>query len=472
MFLYGLLDKEIAYKNILSMIFINRYMENIHLYDHFADNQIRRFLIQIVRGFSGFQYQTGARGNTPAQLRVVPCMMARRNRQAEAIRRNLSENTINTVPLITIDHTGLAFDPTRLQNTNHVSKVKVSERKFDPQTGEYTSERGNSATVERIMGRPFIMSIQVSIWTSNQDQKHQLMEQILPIIYPSFDIQNSDNPVDWTALTTARPTDLTWSTLTVPIGSDNSIDAANISLEIPIWLSPPAKIKRTAIIEKIITNINNADLENGVDPSLGDTITSVIVTPENHHINVKNNKITLLGANTNSTDANGEVFKWDDLFDKYQRPLVPAQTLLSIKNSEFTENEIFGRLQKTEDENILEWQIDIDSLPSNTLSAVDGVIDPMKTFPTEGLPEAQEGQRYLLFNDLAGGSLAWGNGMSARKNMIVEYKEGEWKIVFDATSQSEQYVLNRETTKQLRWDGVQWTLSLEGIYAPKYWRIN
>src|SRR5690348_16221283 len=119
-------------------------------YDYFYDGQIKRYLLQVVRAFSGFQYMTGRRGNVEPELKLVPCTMAKRNRQVAAIQKNLSENVVNAVPMITIDQTAFRFDPERLQNPNHVGTVQVFERKIDPLTGQLTNERGRSITVQRL----------------------------------------------------------------------------------------------------------------------------------------------------------------------------------------------------------------------------------------------------------------------------------------------------------------------------------
>lgn len=156
----------------------------INRYDYFYDAQIKRYLMQVVRAFSGFQYRTGARGAIGPSLNLVPCLPAKRNRQAAVIQRNNSENTILSVPMITVDLVNFQPDRDRMQNPNHIDSVQVTERAKDAVTGEYTSERGNRLTVDRLMPRPYNMTVQVDIWTSTMDQKHQLLEQIDTVIYP------------------------------------------------------------------------------------------------------------------------------------------------------------------------------------------------------------------------------------------------------------------------------------------------
>ena len=159
---------------------------------YFYDSQQVRFLEQVVRAFSGFQYMTGASAGNPPTLVTVPCRMATTNSLVANIINNYSSNTLQTIPIISIWQTGLTFDQDRLQNRNFVDTRQVVERSIDPTTGSYTSERGQGYTVQRIMPIPFTMAIQVDILTSNTDQKYQLEEQILTIMCPNFDIQNSE----------------------------------------------------------------------------------------------------------------------------------------------------------------------------------------------------------------------------------------------------------------------------------------
>lgn len=440
----------------------------MEIYDHFYDKQIKRFLLQLVRGFSGFQYMTGRRGTTPPQLKVVPCVLAKRNRQAAAIQHNASENTLNAVPIITVDHQQLRPAPERLQNPGHVGFVTAHERKRDPVTGELTDERGNSIKVERLMPRPFNMDVQIDIWTSNMDQKHQLMEQILTVIFPTFDIQNSDNPIDWSALTTVQVKDVSWTSASFPIGSDNEIEVATITLEIPIWLNPPAKILRSKVIEKVITNINEADFAEDGSLIQGDTVSTVTVTPGNHHIKVSGDSVQLLGSAANEVDADGNVFTWDNLEDEYGREFIPTVTQIRVKHAPEDEHEIIGLYQGTTG-NTLSWQLVLGSLPSNTMTAVNAVIDPRRSFPDGDLPSAADGQRYLIIADLPPNTDMWG-AVGANSGAIIQRINGEWTVVFSG-SEDIQYVVNLSTGKQLRWDGVQWSTALDGIYSPSTWRI-
>lgn len=445
-------------------------------YEYFYDSQIKRYLMQVVRAFSGFQYMSGQRGSVPPSLNIVPCLPAKRNRQAAMIQRNASENTILSVPQITVDMTNFEPDRERMQNINHVDRFQVTERYRDPLTGEYQEGRGNSATIERLMPRPYMMTVQVDIWTSTMDQKHQLLEQIDTMIFPSFDIQNSDNPLDWSALTTVTFESQQWTSLSVPIGTENEIDIATITLKIPIWLTPPALIHRQNVIEQIVTNITEADRDsNGVIIPTNE-LSTVITTPNNHSILVNRGLITLLGDNSSEVDPNGQPYSWLELFDRYGAALRSTETKLLLRSHlDDPSRDIIGTVQPTAEPNVLLWQPDLISLPANTLVSVNAIVNPLMNFPNDGsLPIAVEGQRYLLKGDMAAPSLAWGN-TTARDGSIIQYQNGVWVVVFDSSvTHGTEYVLNQMSGNQLKWDveSSQWVMALDGLYQAGAWRLG
>lgn len=448
-------------------------------YDYFYDAQIKRYLMQVVRAFSGFQYRSGARGQTGAALNLVPCLPAKRSRQAAAIQRNNSENTILSVPMITVDLINFQPDRERMQNPNHIDSVQVTERAKDLVTGEYTSERGNRLTVDRLMPRPYTMTVQVDIWTSTMDQKHQLLEQIDTVIYPGFDIQNSDNALDWSALTTATVEDQVWSSISIPIGAggENEIDVATITLKIPMWLTPPAMVHRQNLINQINTNLTEAERdEDGVIIPSGNLLTNV-TTPGNHWISVERGFITLLGDGAIKRDQQGREFRWDELLADYGAVLKPSETKIILRStlSDDSSQDIVGTIQPTDDPNIVFWQPDLITLPSSTLPSVNAIIDPLYSVPgDDNLPAPASGQRYLLTGDLAGPSLAWGE-ITARQGSIIQFNGTSWSVAFDAASpHGEEYVTNQMTGRQLKWDSASqsWVMAIDGVYSVGYWRLG
>ena len=438
-------------------------------YEYFYDSQQKRFLEQIVRGFSGFQYETGAL-NGQTQTLIVPCHMALTNRQVALIRANGSENALNVAPQITVWQSALRPRREDVQNPSHVDYVQVTERNIVG--GKYGNSKGNSYSVERLMAMPLTMEITVDLWTTNLDQKHQLVEQMLSATGYQFQIQNSDNALDWTADALCFVEDIEWGSRTVPIGTSNDIDIFSLKLKLPFYLSAPAKIKRQHRIEEVVVNIGELEKDPYDGSStIGNNYGRTIITPGDMWISVDGSNITLLGEKASDTLPDGSIPSWVNLF-KFYGTFNPTVSQIRLSLTDDIEGPfVAGTLQYGSESNTMIWTIDADTLPSNTLLPVDAVINPLVTFPGHGLPAVVDGQRYLIQHDI-GPSAAWGN-ITASENDIIQYNTiGGWTVIFDScNSLITQYVLNLHTGRQLMWNGKEWIMSIDNYYSPGYWRI-
>ena len=209
---------------------------------HFYEGQIRKFLTQFIRILSNFSVETGKGSDGEIKLRAIPVMYGDMTRQVANIIRNNSENALQYAPRMSAYVTSLDYDRERMQNPYHIEKQHLKEREFDETTGEYTDKLGAGYTVEKVMPSPFRLNVACDIFTSNTDQKLQILEQILYLFNPDFEIQKSDNYIDWTSLSYVELTDITFSSRTIPVGADTEIEVASIKFSMPIWLPPPVKI--------------------------------------------------------------------------------------------------------------------------------------------------------------------------------------------------------------------------------------
>lgn len=219
----------------------------------FYDGQIRRYVTQIVRLLSNFvvRYSDGT-------LVRVPVMYGDPDRQVAHIINQNSENSIPSVPRIAVYITEYELNRQRIQEPTFVSKIQIRERAIESDSGGndfYTSEQGKNFTVERLMPTPFDLTVKVDLWTSNTEQKLQILEQILVLFNPSLEIQTTDNYIDWTSLSVVELEDVNFSSRAVPIGTNSSIDIASVTLKTPTWLTPPIKIKKLGVVTSIINNI-------------------------------------------------------------------------------------------------------------------------------------------------------------------------------------------------------------------------
>ena len=257
---------------------------------HFYDGQIRRFVTQFVRVMSNFSYKDSA-----GTLRKIPTSYGNLTRQVAHILRDNSENKVVSAPRVSCYITGLEYARDRVQNPTHVSKVHLRERDYNPATGEYLDTQGPGYTVERVMPVPFSLQMKCDIWSTNTDQKLQIMEQMLVLFNPSLEIQSTANYVDWTSLSLIELQNVNFSTRSIPQGADTEIDIGELTFTMPIWITPPARVKQLGVIEKIVMSVfdETGSISDGIIDA-ADPMATVNITPGNFGVLILNNTAKLL----------------------------------------------------------------------------------------------------------------------------------------------------------------------------------
>lgn len=548
--------------------------------EFFYDSQIRRFLIQFARIFSNWQVTYGKDSQGNNIYMRVPIQYGDSSRQAATIIANNSASNLPHAPMITYYISGLEYDQKRTQDPYFIEKLNVRQRYFNQETGEYENTQGDAFTVERMMPVPYTLRITVDMWTTNYNQKLELIEQLGVLFNPSMEIQSTDNFIDWTSLSVVYQDGLSFTSRSIPVGTGNPIDILSWKFYMPIWISSAIKVKKLSIIYKVIASIfkGNAisdmqddDLllgtrqkitaygykvllvgntlqvlpQDAVFQPANDNITPVAsvevlaeavgntfftksptsgiismqaqatyidtnpvvlaVTSEvvpnpgsvggdNSVLDITNSSPTVitttvehglqngdaimmtgilgmespLGVGLNGTNysvkvlstTNFELYKDSNLFDPldtsdwsayisggtinvgvavvqlnndatynpitfekdsvidFMQPISPNTSvywpavlnaygnirpgisMIALDNP-YLDHEILGTIVWNPlDERLLHYSIDPDTLPQNTMDAVNSVIDPQVKFPGDGLPPPIDGQRYLLINDI------------------------------------------------------------------------
>lgn len=456
----------------------------------FYDEQIRRFLLQFARIFSNFQVEYGRdEEGTNHTLVRVPVKYGDWSRQAQTVVNNNSASTMPSTPMMTFYITALDYDRPRIQEPNFISTIAVRQRTYDSDTDSYETTQGNAFTIDRLMPVPYKLTLNLDIWTSNTNQKMQLLEQILVLFNPALEIQSTDNYIDWTSLTTCDLESVKWSSRTVPIGTDNPIDIATLTFTLPIWISSPAKVKKLGVVERIVANIFDAkgDAANAIldnDLLLG---TRQVFTPYGYQVLLIGNKLQALrqqqvvnepNTSLNPPDSPPSNLLWHSVVGVYG-VLRPGISLIKLEQDDGTE--VVGTVAyDPTDDRFLLFTVDEDTVPANTLAPVDAVIDPLASGPGSGLATATLGQRYLLTEATGsweGDAPAWeginGQPLVAQANDIIEYDGTQWQISFDSTSSPDniQYVTNITTGLQYEWTGLSWIKSYQGLYPGGTWSL-
>ena len=456
-------------------------------------------MLQFARIFSNFDVEYGANeagqgpGSTVDTLVRVPVRYGDASRQAQTILQNNSANDMPSTPMMSFYITDLKYDRSRIQEPYFVNNIAVRQRTYDVATDSYETTQGNAFTIERAMPVPFELTINLDIWTSNTNQKMQLLEQILTLFNPSLEIQSTDNYIDWTSLTVLYLKDSRWSNKTIPVNADTSIDISTLTFTLPMWITPPAKVKKLGVVERIIASVYDAqgDLTNALTNSdllLG---TRQRFTPYGYQVLLVDNKLQALRQqqvidepNTSLTppDSPPSNLLWNGVINMYGT-LRPGISYITLEQPDGTE--VMGTVAfDPTDDRFLLFTVNTGTVPPNTLAPIASVIDPLISGPGSGLPAAAAGQRYLFTQDT--GSYdnpdqdnpgLWlglgGQPLVAHANDIVEYDGTRWQISFDSTSSPDnmQYVTNITTELQYRWTGSAWVKSYQGLYAGGSWSL-
>jgi hypothetical protein len=464
----------------------------------FYDGQIERFVVQFIRIMSGYEVEFGQDRTGSKTLQRVPVYYADGSKQVAAILANNSENAMQTVPAMAVYISGLTYDRDRVQNPTYVNNMSIRQRKYDADTDTYEQTQGNAFTIERIMPVPYTLELKLDIWTSNTKQKLQLVEQILPLFNPGLEIQSTDNYIDWTSLSVIYLDSPNWSSRAIPVGTENPIDVATLTFKLPIWISPPAKVKKLGVIQKIIASIHDAqgDLNSAAYTEANLMGTRMYYTPMDYGVLLLRSggnsyTLTLLKVSeiedprepTLSTPTKiGTRDNWHNLVNVYGE-LVDGISQIRLLADD-GESEIVGTVTyHPTDDSLLIFNADIDTYPANTLDAIDAIIDPRKNTAVALADGAVNGTRYLILNSIgssANGALdgpsAWRGtdnaDLIAGANDIIEYNGTHWTVVFDSANETVlQYVSNLNTGTQYKWNLNQWVKSFEGEYKNGLWTL-
>jgi hypothetical protein len=465
---------------------------------HFYDGQVRRYLTQMMRILANFPVQDGK-----GVQKEVPVTYGDLTRQVANIIRENSENKLPSAPRIAVYLTGLELDKDRLTDSTYTRKTNIRERAYDNEAGEYLNTQGKNYTVERLIPTPYMMRVNADIWTSNTDQKLQLLEQILVLFNPSLEMQTTDNFIDWTSITVVNLENVQWSNRSVPVGVDSEIDIATLTFSVPIYISPPTKVRKMGVITNIITSMFDESLgtiEDGVSTPIlnayDDTPRSGATQNEFGRKAQSETAAEMANTNYNTYGAfvdgdaaqlysNGIVGNknWREIFEA-----LPGTYAADVSRIFFTSTDNASTATGTftlspfdETKILINW--DTDSFPSDTVIAgrtsIDYIINPTNFNPS-GIKT--NGVRLLLLEDIGSEDatefpVAWQNadttGLVASANDIVEWNGSKWNIVFDASATTEiTYTTNLNTSVQYRFNNGEWLLSIDGDYPVGTWRVE
>lgn len=372
--------------------------------EFFYDKQVRRFLIQFAKILSNWYVEDGYDPNGNPILKRVPIMYGDQSRNVANIVNNNSPSNMPTVPQITYYISGLTYEQNRTQDPYFVDNLSVRQRTYNQTTQEYETTQGQAFTIKRLMPVPYRLSVTVDFWTSNYNQKMQLFEQLGVLFNPSLEIQSTDNFIDWTSLSVVYQESLNYTSRTIPVGTSNPIDIMTWKFYMPIWISSPIKVQKLGVIYKVINSIYKGTALSDMQDDELLLGTRQKVSPYGYQVLLLGNTLQILPAKQPSypsneslelpTSPNTNVY-WKAVLNAYGT-IRPGISMITLENP-YMNTEIMGTITYDPlDDRLLNFTIDPDTIPANTLQPIDRVVNPLAQAPGLNLPIATSGTRYLI----------------------------------------------------------------------------
>ena len=444
--------------------------------DYFYDKQIRRYILQAVRLFSGFKVFDGKRNGTD-RFKLVPCTYADMSRLGATYFNKNTENILSSAPMMSIHISDFQPLP-EYRHTPHYEGTSHFTEKQKDTNGEYINKPSSKYTVSQLMPVPFTMNLNVDVWTTSTDQKMELLEQILVWYNPGFEFRVNSSPIDMGNVSNIQLDNIQWTSRSVPQGTSDEIDIMTLTFRVfPVFVTSPAKIRKQTKIHSVHTSMqitSSSDDEKLFMNSLSDifernnyVLEPVIVTPSNYELEI-NRKGDDYFAKLKSPSGYGI---WEEMFDLYGK-VDEGVTNLRIAQSDDPTNTnkfIFGTFFFTNDPEEVKIVFDFDTFSSPTLDPVNAIINPNGTL----LPITSQTFRFLLAMDITDPS-QWG-GLNASQWDIIETNDGgqTWSVVFDSSANTEEeFIVNLTKDDLYKFDGNQWISAVSGTYAESFWAFD
>lgn len=447
---------------------------------YFYDNQIRRYLLQIARIFSGYQVTDGfatVNNQRVQKYKQVPITYANLERLGASYFTENSENTITHAPAMAFYISDFQPSSEMRLYQHHTQSTNFTEKAKNPTTGEYVNVEGTKYTIQQAMPSAFEMKITLDIWTSSSDQKLELLEQILVYFNIGFAFRVSSSRFDMGQLSNIELESINWTSRSVPVGTSTELEVTSLTFKIsPVYISAPAKITRQNAIKNISIGLDVEGQLTTIDELFGSTpIHHLYVSPSGYDLNVSKELVNGVRRHvarlvTGDSEAS---HSWLDIFRAYgvsetDSPLVRIRHNDDLENEEY---DVYAELTVTDDPLIAVIDYDTDTFRVNTLRPISMIISGTNT--NQVTFDQDVGTRILVASAMDQSNPVW--GMDVRAESIIEKTENGWVVAFDPSNAPEdQFVLHSVSKEQYRFikDQSKWTPVSIGTYSEGYWAFD
>jgi len=216
---------------------------------YWYEGQLRRYLLQFCNIFVGLKVQTGKGTCDAPEFISVPIRIGSRDRVVAALNAGNTQAKPFSLPALAVNMSGLSLAPQMRKGVNIVDRrVALAEG------GVYPDDL---KTLTRVMPVPYTMTLELSMYASNTEQLHQILEQLLMIFDPKLQIQTTDAAFDWTKITEVELTGVN-NEENYPAGTDSRVIVWTLNFDMPIYLSAPMDVK-TEVVRQILIRLGDLD---------------------------------------------------------------------------------------------------------------------------------------------------------------------------------------------------------------------
>lgn len=228
------------------------------VYPYRKTDQISKYILQILRVFSGFQVQDGVVRNGTIKTKRVPVTYGGMSRIVASLISKGDYLTNNSIPIMAVNVTGLELDPNN-KRTHRQADQRVVNKGSDLPV----------KVVNRLSGVPLILNFELSIYASSITEMYELLEQILLIFNPRVVIQKSTDIVDSEYITDVTLEAIS-NDIQYPMGTDSRLVMQTLSFSAPIRISYPYG-ETDNVIETITANVKDTNNVDMIDTIIGGT---------------------------------------------------------------------------------------------------------------------------------------------------------------------------------------------------------
>ncbi len=207
--------------------------------NYYYNRQIKRYITQFMAIFSEFQVSVGVSGTQDTRLIQVPCIYGSRDRVVAWIKGAQTQNKPLRLPAMSAYLRNVSLAPDLRKGVSGIRRNTVA--KIDG-----TPFPQNVEVVYQQMPIPYRATFELNTFVSNEDQQFQIMEQIFMLFDPQLQIQTSDDPLDWTQITTVTMMNIQWEE-NFPAGANRRITQSTLTFDVVFYICGPAEFKKNFI---------------------------------------------------------------------------------------------------------------------------------------------------------------------------------------------------------------------------------